>query len=235
MNRVIHAAGIAALAVGALGLTGCTTNTGGNDVDLVSGKQLFVKNCGACHVLNRAGTKGNIGPNLDAAFTVARQQDWGDDAIRSAVYGQIQFPMGKQMPADLVTGDDARDVAAYVGSVAAVPGKDTGLLATAVKAPGSGKPAIAKNGVLTIEADPNGQLAYVETTAQAPPGPIEIQMPNKSGIPHNIEVEGTPIKSPVLTNGVSKVNGDLKAGTYTYFCGVPGHRAAGMVGKLTVK
>ena len=35
--------------------------------------------------------------------------------------------------------------------------------------------------------------------------------------------------------GVSTVSADLKPGKYTYFCTVPGHRAAGMVGTITVK
>ena len=47
-------------------------------------------------------------------------------------------------------------------------GKDSGLLATAVKKAGGGEPAVAKGGTLEIAADPNGQLAYVTNEAQAP-------------------------------------------------------------------
>jgi mono/diheme cytochrome c family protein len=234
-NGVLRAAWLAVLVVAALAAGGCTADSGGSDENLVAGKQLFVQKCGACHTLARAGTKGTAGPNLDDAFAVARAEDWGDASIQSAVYGQILEPMGKQMPADLVTGDDARDVAAYVGAVAAKPGEDSGLLATAVKPAGSDKPAVAEDGVLTIPADPSGQLAYVNKTAEAQAGPIEVRMPNESGVQHDLVIEGTGIETPVVTEGVATAKGTLKAGTFTYFCSVPGHRAGGMEGKLTVK
>jgi mono/diheme cytochrome c family protein len=235
-NRGARAAGIAALAALAVAAAGCGANHSEDDANLVAGKQLFVQKCGACHVLNRAGTKGTQGPNLDDAFAVARSEGWGDGGIRGAVHEQILNPaIGSVMPAKLVTGEDAQDVAAYVAKVVARPGEDTGLLATAVKPAGEGKPAVAKDGVLSIAADPNGQLAYVSKTATAPAGPIEVQMPNESGIPHDLVIENTDIKTPQITNGTAKAEGTLKAGKFTYFCSVPGHRQAGMEGELTVR
>jgi plastocyanin len=138
------------------------------------------------------------------------------------------------MPPKLVSGADAQDVAAYVASVAAKPGKDTGLLANAVKAAGGGT-ATEKNGVLSIAADPNGQLAYVAAKAVGQAGPVTIEMPNKSGIQHDIVIDGLG-KGPVVSNGVSSFKATLQAGkTYTYYCSVDGHRQAGMHGTLTVK
>lgn len=47
-------------------------------------------------------------------------------------------------------------------------------------------------------------------------------------------VSGTP-KTPLIdAGGTSKLTVDLKAGTYTLYCTVPGHKAAGMVAKLTI-
>jgi plastocyanin len=228
----------AAALAAALVATGCSVKEGNDDV--VAGKQLFVQKCGSCHVLSRAGTKGTTGPNLDEAFHQSISEKFGEDAIRSVILKQILFPArggsgGETgaMPAGLVKGDDAQDVAAYVALSVAKPGKDTGLLATAVKAQTSNKPAIAKNGVLTIPADPSGGLAFVNKTAEAPAGQLKIEMPNKSGVAHDITIDGKG-KGKVVTSGVSDFSASFAPGKYTYFCSVPGHEAAGMKGTLTV-
>ena len=234
-KRVMPRLAVTALLVAAMPLlAACAGKT--NDADVVAGKKLFVQKCGSCHELNRAGTKGTQGPNLDAAFDRSRHEGFGEDAIRGVVYQQILHPArGGIMPAKLVEGDQAHDVAAYVAKVAAAGGKDTGLLATAVPQAGAGGTAKAKNGVLSIPADPGGQLAFQYKTAEAPPGPITIEMPNKSGVPHDIAIDGLG-KGEVTPNGTSSFKATLAAGkTYTYYCSVPGHRAAGMEGKLTVK
>lgn len=230
----------AALSMPAI-LAGCASDDPKND-NQVAGKQLFVKHCGSCHTLSRAGTKGVTGPNLDEAFQQSLADGFGRDAVKGVVHQWIEFPnQNSVMPANLVTGSDAKDVAAYVADAVAQPGKDTGLLADAVKTAGGGAPIAAKAGVLTIAADPNGQLAYASNKATAPAGPVTLVMPNTSGTPHNIALQsGTngPVltSSPVVPKGVSKAKTvTLKPGTYTYFCEVPGHRQAGMLGTLTVK
>jgi mono/diheme cytochrome c family protein len=118
------------LALGAA-LTGC-----GNDskADLANGKTLFIEKCGGCHQLARAGTSGTVGPNLDDAFDRARI-DGMATSVEGIVKKQIElptqdlYPKSLVMPANLVTGMDARDVAAYVAYAAAAEGKDTGTLA----------------------------------------------------------------------------------------------------------
>jgi mono/diheme cytochrome c family protein len=116
------------LLVMSIAMAGC-----GNDdsTDLVNGKTQFIAKCGGCHQMARAGTAGVQGPNLDDAFRQARRDGMGD-TIAGVVYPQILYPsQGLQpaelnMPAKLVTGQDARDVAAYVAEAAAKPGKDIG-------------------------------------------------------------------------------------------------------------
>lgn len=116
-------------------LAACVAAVGGcgrEEEDLVNGKQLFVEKCGTCHALERAGTSTTQGPNLDEAFGPARADGLGEETVQGVVQKQInEVRRGSIMPEDLVTGADARDVAAYVASVAGVPGEDEGALASA--------------------------------------------------------------------------------------------------------
>ncbi len=57
-------------------------------------------------------------------------------------------------------------------------------------------------------------------------------------MPHNIAVEGNGVdeKGPVVQDGASSdLSLTLKAGKYTFYCSVPGHREGGMEGDLTVR
>jgi plastocyanin len=243
----ICAAGLAALAAAGCG---SAQIKGGDNVNLIAGKKAFVAKCGSCHTLARADTKGTVGPNLDEAFRASIREGLVPGSQRAAIRGtveeQIKIPyIYGAMPKNLVRGATARDVAAYVAASVDKPGKDTGLLATAVEAPGAGKPAVETGGKLSIEASPTGQLSYVTDKATATPGKVTIEMPNMSGVSHNIAIEtgegGATAKGTVLghgaftTKGTSSVEVTLKAGTYTYFCQAPGHRQAGMWGTITVK
>ena len=105
---------------------------GRDEPDLSNGKAMFVENCGSCHELARAGTAGTQGPSLDAAFQTALADGLDRDTVEGIVHKQILHPRkGSIMPPELVTGDDARDVSAYVGYAAARKGDDEGALATA--------------------------------------------------------------------------------------------------------
>src|SRR4051812_12366974 len=184
MSRSVKTPVLAALLPVALFAAGCGGT--GNDADVVAGKQLFVKKCGSCHVLKRAGTKGTTGPDLDEAFQRAQKDGFGESAIQGVVKKQIEYPNrsadhGGIMPAMLVDGQDAANVAAYVAQVVSQPGKDTGALANAVPAAGAGKPAEAQNGTLTIDADPGGQLLFTASKATAPAGKLTIKYENTSG------------------------------------------------------
>jgi len=206
--------------------------------DLVKGKTLFIGKgtCGSCHALARAGTKGAVGPDLDDAFANARSSGMTDNTIKGIVRDQISHVRrGSLMPKNLVKGQDALDVAAYVAAVAAKTGKDVGALANVGGGGGNGPPAVEKAGTLTIPADPTGALAFVTRKASAKPGKVTVSMPNKAPIQHNIAIQGDGSGPVVGSGGDSKFTTTLKPGTYTFLCEVPGHAAAGMKGTLTVK
>ncbi len=219
-------------AVIALAAAGC----GNEEADQVNGKDLFAQKCGSCHVLARADTKGVQGPNLDQAFGPARRDGLGEGTVEGVVLRQIgNVRRSSTMPEDLVTGQDARDVAAYVAAVAGRGGKDEGALASAGAPEVSDKPIAAKNGLLTMDADPTGALAFASTKATAMAGALEFVMGNESSVQHNIALKDGP-KGPVVgKGGKSAFKASLKAGKYTYVCTVPGHEAGGMKGELTVK
>jgi uncharacterized cupredoxin-like copper-binding protein len=211
--------------------------------DLVAGKRAFAEKCGSCHQLNRAGTQGVQGPNLDEAFRQALADGMGRSGIRGVVVDQIEDPAilpkdsPAYMPPDLAKGREADNIAAYVASSVAKPGEDTGLLAEAIPQAGGGEPAVAENGEVEIEA--TAQLAYVTERAEAEAGSLTIRSPNPSGTPHNIALEGEGVDEVgdvVTDGGVSEITAEVKAGEeYVFYCSVPGHREGGMVGNLTVK
>jgi mono/diheme cytochrome c family protein len=235
------AAFAAITASAALVLAGCGSDIKGDHADLVRGKQLFVQHCGACHTLARASTRGIVGPNLDQAFAQSLQEGFRRSVVKGVVKQQILYPnvMGK-MPAKLVAGQSASDVAAYVALAVANPGRDSGALASAVGAV-SQRTAAAQGGRLQIDANPNGQLAYQVSSATATAGALTIDSRNASATPHDIALqEGTSgrvlaVGRVVSGGGVSSISVSLRPGRYTFYCTVPGHRQAGMQGTLTVR
>jgi len=224
-----------------LAASGCGSVKHGENANLIVGKQQFVAKCGACHTLARAETKGSVGPNLDVAYAPTVSEGLGRSSIRSVVQHQVEYPNPEEvMPRGLASGAVLNDIASYVAASADNPGKDTGLLASAVAPVGSGKAAEEKAGKLELEASPTGQLAYTTNKAVAQAGQVTISMKNMSGVTHNLAIQ-TGTSGPVLgatplePKGTASFTVKLKPGSYTFFCQAPGHRAAGMVGTLTVK
>jgi plastocyanin len=117
-----------------------------------------------------------------------------------------------------------------------------GTGANAGQEPGGNAQPAPPGGTVTtllLSADPSGQLRYDKSSLQAKPGTVRITMKNPSPVPHNVSLEGpggVNKQGPTVSKGgASQVSADLKAGGYTYYCSVDGHRQAGMQGKLTVK
>ena len=75
-----------------------------------SGRQVFAERCATCHTLSAANAVGKVGPNLD---TLRPPKELTLNAIEQGrARGQ------GQMPAGLVDGEDAEDVAEFIQAVA---------------------------------------------------------------------------------------------------------------------
>ncbi len=93
--------------------------------------------------------------------------------------------------------------------------------------------------MLSQAADPSGRLKFTKSSLSAKAGKITIKFTNSSPVPHNLAIQqgtsGSIIgTTPTFQGGTKTLTVSLKPGTYTFFCSVPGHRAAGMDGTLTV-
>ena len=118
--RALSGVFLAALIV-AVG-SGCGTGGPAEGGDANRGRTLFrgEGKCAGCHELKDAAANGQIGPNLDEAFQQDKAEGFEESGIQNVVLDQIRFPReGSVMPADLLEGQDAVDVAAYVAQCAA--------------------------------------------------------------------------------------------------------------------
>lgn len=93
-------------------------------------------------------------------------------------------------------------------------------------------------GTLQLAADPT-QIAYDTTSLSSKPGKVTIDFDNPSALEHDVVIEdqsGTEIAATdVISESKTSTDAELAAGSYTFFCSVPGHREAGMEGTLTVR
>jgi mono/diheme cytochrome c family protein len=108
-------AAILAVGIASVGLSACGGS--GAPADLAAGKEKFTQLCGSCHTLADAGTKGVIGPNMDDSWRASREVGIEDVQFQGTIERWIREAQ-KPMPRNLVTGQDATNVAAYIASVA---------------------------------------------------------------------------------------------------------------------
>jgi plastocyanin len=115
---------------------------------------------------------------------------------------------------------------------------------TAASTPPSTTPAAgggAAGGGSTVDiSTPGGStLAYDQKDVSAKAGSVTINFDNKEALQHDVAVADSSGKilgqTDLVSSGTANATVDLQAGTYTFYCTVPGHREAGMEGTLTVK
>jgi plastocyanin len=101
---------------------------------------------------------------------------------------------------------------------------------------GTSTPPPSGGQVVEIPISDSG-FSFTKTTATASAGTVTLSAVNPQSSPHDISIKGNGVDeqgNQVSNGGTSTVTATLKAGTYEYYCSVPGHEAAGMKGTLTV-
>jgi plastocyanin len=132
----------------------------------------------------------------------------------------------------LLGGSSKKKTPAAVGSSKTTPAAASSA-ATTTTTSGSA------SGALALAADPTGALKFTASSLSAKAGKVTIQFTNKSPLPHNLTIQrgtsGTIVgATPTFNGGTKTLTVNLRPGTYTFFCSLPGHRQAGMQGTLTV-
>jgi plastocyanin len=90
---------------------------------------------------------------------------------------------------------------------------------------------------LKLAASPSGLLSYDTKQLSAKAGTVTIAFTNVAALEHNLTIaQGSQVlgATPTFAGGSHTLTLSLKAGSYTFYCSVPGHRQAGMEGTLSV-
>jgi cbb3-type cytochrome c oxidase subunit III len=161
--------------------TGCGTGgkAASSGTDQTNGAKLFTSKCAGCHTLAAANARGTVGPNLDDAFGADKKQGFKQSTIQNVVLLQIRQP-SLPMPKNLVRGQDAQDVAAYVATVAGT-GKSN--------APSPSTLGTDGKKIFTTECASCHTLKDAGTTGTVGPNLDQLK-PSKSVVQHQVEVGG---------------------------------------------
>ena len=124
-------------------------------------------------------------------------------------------------------------LAAFVLALSACGGGSSSSSTTPATTGGGGA---GGGSTVKISAVPSGALKYEQADVSATAGSITIDFTNMSSLPHDVTIEGNGASGATdqITDSTTSTTVDLDPGTYTFFCSVDGHRAAGMEGTLTV-
>jgi plastocyanin len=104
-------------------------------------------------------------------------------------------------------------------------GDDTASTTSTTSAAGGAHPS------LTVHAE--DQLKFDKTAYTTEAGTVDVTYVNDGTVSHTLLIKD--VKGFKLTiGGTDEGSVDLTAGTYTLYCDLPGHEAAGMKASLTV-
>jgi plastocyanin len=130
------------------------------------------------------------------------------------------------------SSDSGADTTTAPATTAAPPATTAPPSTTAPSTTGAAPTTVA------VEADPGGQLAFVQKSLSAPAGEVTFVLTNASSVPHDLSIEkdGADLGATDVISGgaTAELTVDLEPGTYEFYCSVGDHESAGMAGTLTV-
>ena len=88
---------------------------------------------------------------------------------------------------------------------------------------------------INVEVKALDKYKFEPAVMEAKAGKFVIKLVEAGSLPHNIRIRGLDGTAAVSSSSKSAcATFTLAKGTYTYYCSVSGHEAAGMIGTLTV-
>jgi uncharacterized cupredoxin-like copper-binding protein len=66
-------------------------------------------------------------------------------------------------------------------------------------------------------------------------GKVKFVLPNEGAAEHDFSIDDLGIQVNMPAGATQTLEADLPAGTYEYYCNIPGHKDAGMIGTLVVE
>jgi plastocyanin len=92
-------------------------------------------------------------------------------------------------------------------------------------------------GAVAVASPESGALEFEPTELTTKAGTVTVAYANPSSTPHAFAIDGVDggVGETVTQGAAPPLQVELEAGEYEFYCPVGGHRAAGMVGTLTVE
>lgn len=185
-------------------------------------------------VMPAFGPELNVEETNDLVYLVMHG-DW------NYVYNQAVLTTGKNVKAQECAGTPTADICGTAAPAVyptvpptAVPTAEAGASPAAATPAAASGAAPATGASQSVELDAQ-DISWSKKEITVKPGD-KIVVKNVGALQHDFSVDALKIADPIDSGASVTVTipADAKPGTYEYYCSVPGHKEAGMVGKLTI-